>query len=502
MLLLELRVYLKTHLANPSIDFKWSDEDNSNFFAFLDEKFTHHSLQTDENQFKIKQAFKEYFESVGYILFKLKDKQIRIKVFPYKIEPKESINLDAILKILQDNEELIEYDYKGNENQISVSKELKEKLYDFVNSIANEEINRKELVRYAVTHFFELKNSDIVIIKDDQIFIKILDDKNRRIVTEDEKNTIANRYNGINEEDLKAFHRDFFSKQENKDFFYFVAKTFVGIYLVEKKIDNFTYEKNVFAFIQSIVLEQLTNTFNHNDDFFRGFSGYIFRIHFKEVFGHISYFILIEIAASNSYMINFLKYYSLNIIVLDGLKYQVPQLETEGGLKWNVISMLSIVKIYVKIKTSIDIAKKDIADINNEIQALYIADLPPLEYQNIIIKEKEKVSDQIVQCEKKVEKFYDSLDLEKDEEKKALFKKEIQEMKEEMRELRETKNKLTSKMLKTVIITEYNALRNEMDGILRQMQREKKVLEQNEKSYLSIKNALAKALASKKVLIE
>ncbi len=507
MLISELRIYLKTNLSAPTVDFKWSDEDNEKFFTYMCEKYEcekydNNSLQTNEIQLKIKQAFKEYFEPVGYILFKLKDKQIRIKVLPYKVEPKESVNLRPILEILYNHRDLIEYNYKGSENQISVPEELRAKIYNFVSKIDNEEINKKELVRFAVNQFFKLKSSDIVIIKSDQIFIKLFDTKNRRIVPESEQNTAANRFNGINEEELKTFHRDFFSKQEHKDFFLLTAKTFVKIYMLNKKIDNHTYEKNVFAYVQAIVLEQLTNTFDHNDDFFKGFSGYIFRIHFKEVFGHIANFILTEIAATNDYMIEFLKYYSLNIIVFDAKRYRVPQIETEGGLKWNVISMLSIVKIYVKVRTSIEDAKKKINDIHAKLQALHINGMPPQEYQNMLIKEKEVIVEEIVDYEKKLERFLDSSYLVKTEEEKTALQSEIRQIKDMIHVKKEERIKITEKGVQLNIIASFNHLTAEMDTYVRQVHREKKVLDQNEKSYQSIKYSLAKALTSKKVLVD
>ena len=136
----EIKFYLKTHVGKPSIDFRLSDEENDRLFAYLNENCETVDLDDPQSQLIIKQAFKEYLEPVGYILFKIINHKIRLKVFPYKIEPKDSINLPSLLEILRSNQELIEYDYKGNKNQISLPKKLKEKLYNFINKINNEEI--------------------------------------------------------------------------------------------------------------------------------------------------------------------------------------------------------------------------------------------------------------------------------------------------------------------------------------------------------------------------
>jgi hypothetical protein len=501
MLNSELKFYLKTHLKPPSIDFVWSDEDNKNLFEYLNKNCEEECLQDQQNQLKIKQAFKEYFEPVGYILFKMNGTQLRIKVFPYKIEPKDSVNLPAVLDILESNEKLIEYDYKGKENQVSIPKELKDKIYDFINNITNEEVSRKELARYAVTKFFELREHDIVIVKEDHIFIKTLGDSYKRNVKEEEKNTAANRYNGIDEDELKSLYEEFFAQQENKNFFYYVAKLFTQIYFLEQKMDNFTYEAKRFSLIQSIVSEQLNNSYNNDDDFCTGFAGYIFRIHFQEVFEHIANFILAEIAISNDYMLNFVKYYSSDVIVLDGKRYKVPMLETESGLRWNVASILSIVKIYVKTKTSIDSMKKNINELNKRLQELHVEGYPPAEYKSILLNKKEKLEEDIIQDKKKIEKCYDLLDLTKDKDEKVKLQEEVRSIRDGIEKKREERKTISSKMVKASIINEYSKIQNDIDGITRQIRRSQRVLEQNEEAYTSIKHALAKALASKRVLI-
>ncbi len=498
----ELKFYFKTNLSKPSIDFKWSNEDNSKLFAYLNDNFEKEWLQDTQNQLKIKQAFKEYFEPVGYILFKLKDNNIHVKVFPYKIEPKDSVNLSSVLEILQNNENLIEYDYKGNENQISIPLELKTKVYDFVNSIDNEEVNKKELVRFVINQFFKLRQYDIVIIKEDQIFIKILDEKYKRTVPENEKNTVANRYNGINEEELKSLYDEFFSKLENKNFFFNVAKIVVQKYLLDEKIDHNTYEKNIFSYIQYIISEQINNEYCYENDFCKGFSGYVFRLHFKEVFAHIATLLLAEIAAANEHIIDFLRYYSAGIVVVEGKKYKVPEFESENGLRWNVISMLSIAKIYIRTKTSIDKAKEELEELNKKIKTLYINNHSPLEYQNSLIKEQEKIEVQMSRSQKKLDRLIDSFNLAKDENKKTYLKEEIQEIKEELQKLGDEKSTLKSKTVEKSVILQYSKLRIEIDTLVRQIQREENVLAQNEVAYISIKYALIKALTSKKTLLE
>ncbi len=493
----KLKIYFKTNINNPSVDFIWSDEDNKKIFIYLNKLLSQEELQETRIQLEIKQAFREYFESVGYILITIKDNQIRLKIFPYTIEPKDSINLDTIIEILESNENLIEYDYNGKEDLISVNKLLKDEIFLFLDK-QDEEINKKELVKYAIREAFELEQRDIVVIKVDQIIIKLLDDESMQEVKEDAKNTVANRYNGINEDDLKSFYDDVFSQEENEDFFYYVAEVFVDVYILDKRIDNKEYEQAVFPIIQSIVSEKLINHFDRNDEFFKGFSGYVFRIHFKEVFNFMAELILTELAENNDVIINFLKYYSLNVVILNGKKYKVPEIEADNGWKWNVASMMSIIKVFIKAEIALEVLEEDIETLDKEIVELYVSKVSPVAYNNALTSEIEKLHQDITYGAKRLDLHIDSL---KDESDSVNLKREIRDIRHDLHGLRDEKEKLASKLISRDIILNYTELKRNMDTMLRQKVREESTIEKNEKSYVSIKDALVKALTSKKKLI-
>ena len=269
------------------MDFNWSQEHNTDFFNHIEEEFSKDGFLDEENIAEIEQAFKEYFEAVGYIVFELKDECIDLRVLPYETEPKDSVNLDDIIDIINENEDFIEYNYRGNENQILIKEELRDEIFDFASDIDNEEINKKELIKYSFRKALELDETDIIVVKKGSMFIKLLSKLKRKYVSKEGKSTLERRFNGIDEDELVSFYEEYFS-HDNKNFFTLVAKLFVDRYFIEEKIDNAEYEKNVFAYIHGIIIEQLVETFDHNKEFSKGFAGYIFRIHFQEVFTHIS----------------------------------------------------------------------------------------------------------------------------------------------------------------------------------------------------------------------
>lgn len=191
--------------------------------------------------------------------------------------------------------------------------------------------------------------------------------------------------------------------------------------------------------------------FDHCQEFMKGFSGYIFRVHFNEVFEYIADYILNEISLSNDYMVDFLKYYSLNIVIVNGVKYRVPQLETAGGVKWNIVSMLSIAKIYTRTRTSVKKISKEISLMDKQILKLFINNLSPVEYDNIYIQEKNALTELLREKNKKLDKCMDSFRISKDEKVKDKLQNEINLIKREISQVRRKIEKLSKNRLAKVL---------------------------------------------------
>ena len=412
-----------------------------------------------------------------------------------------SENLDSIVKAIEQNNELIEYGYKEKENQILIPKEIVDKLYTLMSNLGIAKENFKESIKLSIKAGFELSSNDIVISKNGEFFIKLYEKTKKHAVNEKDKGTIASRYNGIDEEELERFYNEFFEDRENRKFFIVVANEFVGTYLKSEKITNGTYEKNVFSYIHAIVFNRLVEIYDDSDGFFTGFAGYIFRIHFKEVFEHIAEFVLDEISIGNTHIIDFLKYYSQDIIVYNGKKYKVPSLESKEGLRWNVGSMLSITKIYIKSKKVIIDLQKEIIVLNKKVIKLNIGNLTPLEYQTVQIQQRQSFDNDIAHESKRLERYVDLLNQLNDNEQKSEMKKEIHSIKETLNNLSEEKKSLSEELIDKGTLSQYTHLQKELDTLSRQLKREKLIITQNKDSYQSIRESLIKALISKKQLL-
>ncbi|MCK9491015.1 MAG: hypothetical protein M0Q24_02910 [Sulfurimonas sp.] len=398
---------------------------------------------------------------------------------------------EEIIEIIQDNKSLVEY----KNNQIII---LKKKLRDGIYKIIDDTQEAKEALRFSIKKALDLKQSDIVVIKQEQIFIKIFDVEKKKKITEKDANTVAGRFNGIEESELKDFYKEYFSRAESKKFFNKIVKAFTEKYFLEEKIDNDRYEKFVFAYVQAIIMQELVNEFDHCEDFLKGFSGYIFRIHFNEVFEGVAEFMLNEISRSNDFMVEFLKYYSLNIIIVDGYKYKVPLLLTEEGMKWNVVSMLSVAKVYIRTKVSIQEIKEYARELDKKIVEFFVDGISPVEYNKECREDRQKLTDLLRVEARVLQDMLDDIYGIKDPKEKEQLRIDIEEKKQEIKDIKKTIENILSKEIKRGVLDKYLKLEREMDSILRDIKAQEKILKQNTASFLSIKKSLVKALISKK----
>lgn len=405
--------------------------------------------------------------------------------------------IDELVEILEANEGSIDFNYKNREDLIYINAPLKEKLFAHLASFPRPQMH-KELVKDALREALELQETDIIIVKSDEIVVKLFEYVSKKELRQEDKNTIAERFNGIDENELISFYNEYFATEKKEDLFNRVTNLFIERYFNEQQIDNATYEKSVFSYIQMLFVELFQELYDENEAFFIGFAGYVFRKHFEEVFASLSDGILYEIVHANKHITEFLKYYSLNVVIINGAKYKVPSLQASDGLKWNVISMMSVVKVYVNAQEKKSSLQEALERIDTQIDKLYIGEYSPMQYNDIFNKEKQKIDEALAKQREKVQKYYDAYRVEKDEDKVHKISIELDKLRRETEILTEKKEAFMRKALSKNILKEFVSLEKEYDTLTKELKREQRLLDQNETSYLSIKSALTRALISKK----
>lgn len=138
------------------------------------------------------------------------------------------------------DQNLIIHCYKSRDDLSCISEKLVDKINAYLKTKSDDEANQKDLIRQAIRKAHELHENDIIFFKNNSIFIKLFDTSKVKVIREEERGTIASRYNGLDEEELKLFYDNFCSAKESDDFYREAAREFVNTYLIDKKLDNET----------------------------------------------------------------------------------------------------------------------------------------------------------------------------------------------------------------------------------------------------------------------
>ena len=301
---------------------------------------------------------------------------------------------------------------------------------------------------------------------------------------------------------VELFYTQNFSKENLENLCIDVAEDVLEKYFLSNCIDNATYEKEIVKIIKKLIILQLLSSFNQEKEFTTLLSIYIFKKHFKYIFQLLSEFLMQEVAYSNNDVINFLKYYSLDTLVIDRKKYRVPEIrEDDDSPRWNVISMLGILKVYVKTQDQLDREKNDLKDLEIRIAEYYIDELSPTGHNEMIEKKFQDLEVEIQENASKINMIHDSLSILTNETERERTKYELKNAQANRMRLREEKANLTKAKVKQHTLLEYQNLLKQAEVIQRNIKPKNKIIEQNSDSYISIKNALAKALISKKQAI-
>ena len=299
-------------------------------------------------------------------------------------------------------------------------------------------------------------------------------------------------------EKLKLFYLQNFSEKEMEVLCFDVGQIIVEKYFLSDVIDNTTYEKDIFKIIKKILILKLNNSFNLTMEFNALLSVYIFKKHFKLIFSYLAERIMVEIGYSNYEVMNFLKYYSLDVILVDKIKYMVPQIKEENGPRWNVTSMQGILKIYVKTQEQLTDTLRYLADLETQAHSYFINGINPYQHNEQVEKRFQNLEVRINENIQRIDIVHDSLFILKEEDEIVRANEELQLYQKQRAHLRELKAQLTKEKIKQFKILTYESTLKKIEIIQREIKPKEKIIQQNKESYLSIKNALMRALISKK----
>ena len=397
MLYQYVKRYLKHTFHNVTIEFKWTELENLMLLAHIEKRYTDEELDREISE--VKEAFKDFFEPVGKIIFRYKKGVgIKIKVFPYHIKPQNSKHLQEIVAIIRQNRKYIEYPFQGQNDQIALFGRIRREINRAIYSI-EESVNTKDLIKYAIKKALDLQEEDIITQLKRKYIIKIFS-KKCVVTIEDEllkptpREGIANRFNGYTAQQIEETYKEVFHRKD-ADIDLFLENTMKTMFKKDlnfRVITNQFYQTNSLKIIHSAIAKELSNYFSLEKDYLFGLSGFIMRKFFQKIHELMAIELIACIYDKDTNATNFLLHYNGSTVLIDNKKYKIPALETEDGRQWNNATLIGICNLWMNTKKQKEQAEIKLAETEEHLKRLN----EQLDYIKPDKEKEEKVIDKIL----------------------------------------------------------------------------------------------------------
>ncbi len=408
---------------------------------------------------------------------------------------------DTIKQLFLANKQFVYKEYNNKKDQILIDAKLISKLQRVIGVETTDTNLQKEVLKQTLRSIFQLKEEDLLIFKNGHAFIKLIT-KLDRCIPQGRKNTNEVRYNGFDEKELITFYNEFFDDEDISKLTEKVTEKFINKFIIQKSISNDEYEKKVFAYIKDLFYEFLQKRFENRDEFLLGFSGYLFRINFEQVFIQIAEKMLEKAAKGNHATKNFLEYYSQEIIIQNGQKYRVPQIESKSGHRWKIVSIIPIARIYFSTYANITELKNKIETLKKEKQIKFginTGGMTPLQKQKKIKEKIRSLSSELKEQLYVIESIHSKITTKKlSAQESEELKKRLLFEKNEAEKIKNERERYKKMLIPDEKLLKYQKLQRELDLLQRELNNKRKLLEQNSPSFQEIKTALLHALTQKK----
>ena len=405
-----------------------------------------------------------------------------------------------IERILDENESLIYENFNGKSDQILIDAKLITKIHDLLKKEIPNANLLKEALKKLLREILGLEPQDLLIIKNGHVFIKLVSELKQEI-PQGRQSTNEVRYNGYDEEELIEFYNEFCHDENITKLIDDVVKKFINRYIIQKGISNDEYEKKAFAYIKELFYEFLQKRFENQDEFLLGFSGYLFRINFENVFMQLAESMLQKIAKGHQKIVKFLEYYSNEVIIQNGEKYKVPNIVSVGGHKWKIVSIVPIVRVYFNTLENISQLKEKIENLKKETAKFGVPSNGGslLERQRELKLKIQSLTNELNQKLKTIERMHLELTSQNlSPTKRREMQKRLTFEKNEADKIQGEKQRYEKMILSNTELAKYQKLQRELDALKRELRNKTRLLEQNAPSYEEIKTALVRALIQKK----
>ncbi|MCW9027127.1 MAG: hypothetical protein OQJ77_07395, partial [Thiovulaceae bacterium] len=110
----------------------------------------------------------------------------------------------SLVNIININQDQINFEYKNIKGLTVIDGKLFKDILDQVKLLEDKSIDKKEFIKKAVRTSFKLEDQDLILIKKEQIVVKVIQNIKR---DESER-----RFNGYSEDEIAKLYHEYFDK--------------------------------------------------------------------------------------------------------------------------------------------------------------------------------------------------------------------------------------------------------------------------------------------------
>lgn len=157
----DVKVFFEDNIALKPFSDEQSEEYNRAFLEFLHDSYDEETI--NENLEDIQNYIRGYFQDIGRVLFKYNfERGMFFKLYTYEINPIYSKHFNALVEILNNNKEKIQYPYLERNDQIAILEDINRLMENEISN-TSEIGDKKELFRASIRKALELSDRDIIL---------------------------------------------------------------------------------------------------------------------------------------------------------------------------------------------------------------------------------------------------------------------------------------------------------------------------------------------------
>lgn len=311
----------------------------------------------------VRRAFLDYCSDAGKCMVLFRGLEtIGVKITPMNPIGSDSSQFKSLVRLLKTEENAI-YSASGREDLLVIAEPILARMMDIIKT-HQPPVDAKDAVRRALRSAFGLSSKDAVIFLDSKAYVRFFIEPQKQVY-----GRVDRRFGGLPPEELEKLKHEIF-KDSVTNALQEIVDELLGEELNFSTISNEAYEKGSLVRIQAKIVDYLQQRMDHEREILEAFGAYLLRENFQMIHEELAQALLEKVTAGDDGAERFIKYYSGDTAVIDGQKYQLPEIVDRNEMRWNFSTIKAISTQYHRDRAQIESRMEQVQLSRDEYEGL------------------------------------------------------------------------------------------------------------------------------------